>query len=202
MRIKPAPFRIDPTDPFANDKLERRALVQPLTDLLRNSDRSTVLSIEAPWGWGKTTFLDMWKAELAKDSAPVISFNAWETDFTGNPLVSLIAELESGLEQLRPKSKCKKAVENLKNAGKKLLKRAIPVGVRLGTGGLVSLSDDVSDKVVQGVSELTEGIASDFVADYATAKGALHEFKSRLEEAADELRASSSDRFPLTVLVS
>jgi len=48
--------------PFQNDVLEREAPIKKLTTLVESTEQPFVLSIEAPWGWGKTTFIRMWKA--------------------------------------------------------------------------------------------------------------------------------------------
>ena len=56
------------------------------------------MSLDAAWGNGKTTFLNMWKQHLVNQGFPVFSFNAWETDFTGSPFVALSSELLAGLQ--------------------------------------------------------------------------------------------------------
>ena len=57
------------------------------------------MSIDASWGNGKTTFLNMWKQHLRNEGFPVVGFNAWNTDFAEYPLIALTSEL---LNTLRP----------------------------------------------------------------------------------------------------
>src|SRR5438034_2702502 len=74
--------------PFANDALERKGAIEKLTNLIESTEQPFVLSIEAPWGWGKTTFTRMWKAHLESKDQVCLHFNAWENDFVDDPLVT------------------------------------------------------------------------------------------------------------------
>lgn len=168
---------------------------------LKFVDQPFVLSVEAPWGWGKTTFLRMWTAELAARDAPVVSFNAWETDFSDAPLVSMLAELNVGIHALQPDTKGKAVFEGLRNAGSAVLKRAIPLAIRVGTSGLVSLSDDISEDIQKATTDLSERVAGDFVAAYSTAKDSLKDFKQKLAAVAEELKTRAPNGFPLTIFI-
>ena len=88
---------------FKNCKLEREPIADNLTKIIENlgGKGSFVLGIDSPWGTGKTTFIKMWqkKLELEKsDKIFTIHFNAWENDFYGNVLLSLIGELDKYLD--------------------------------------------------------------------------------------------------------
>ena len=60
-------------------------------------DGSLVVSLNAPFGSGKSTFLSMWKADLDEHPAPdrpkAIMLNAWESDYCGDPLMSVVTGL-------------------------------------------------------------------------------------------------------------
>lgn len=118
MKIKPDDIRVPCDEPFRHDLLDREKTVQTLTNLLHNLETPYTLSIDAPWGNGKTTFLNLWKQHLRIQGFPVVSFNAWETDFAESPLVALSSELLETLENLddvpRPElSVLKKATRNV-----------------------------------------------------------------------------------------
>jgi hypothetical protein len=62
-----------------------------------------VLALTSKFGSGKTTFLRMWKSSLEnannKTEKPlVISLNAWESDYYGDPLFAIISALVERLE--------------------------------------------------------------------------------------------------------
>jgi predicted KAP-like P-loop ATPase len=58
------------------------------------------MSIDSPWGTGKTTFIKMWQAHLESQSVTSICFNAWESDYAEDPLVALVAELDRWVKSL------------------------------------------------------------------------------------------------------
>ncbi|WP_417394000.1 KAP family P-loop NTPase fold protein [Gimesia chilikensis] len=63
---------------------------------------SLVLALNSKFGFGKTTFLNMWKNKLDRsddDGKPlVISLSAWESDYFGDPLFAIISSLVDSLE--------------------------------------------------------------------------------------------------------
>ncbi len=78
---------------------------------------SLVLALTSKYGSGKTTFLEMWKTSLERedkttDQPLVISLNAWESDYYGDPLFAIISAL---VECLKVKGK---SVNGLVNAAK------------------------------------------------------------------------------------
>src|SRR5688572_19327583 len=64
MLKKSSELKIDPKNPFANDALKRKPAIELLTKLAESTTQPFVLSVEAPFGQGKTTFLNLWKAQL------------------------------------------------------------------------------------------------------------------------------------------
>ena len=77
-----------------SEKLERFLIVEH--DFVEGS---LVVSLNAPFGAGKTTFLSMWKSDLDKrrknDPAipKAVVVNAWDSDYCGDPLLSLVDAL-------------------------------------------------------------------------------------------------------------
>ena len=59
---------------------------------------SLVIALSAKFGFGKTTFLKMWSSSLKNakkngDKPIVVSLNAWESDYCGDPLYPIISAL-------------------------------------------------------------------------------------------------------------
>ncbi|MBN2756008.1 MAG: hypothetical protein JXR51_02450 [Bacteroidales bacterium] len=52
-----------------------------------------VISIDADWGFGKTTFMNSLKTELENNNFTVFTFNAWENDLEEDPLASFVRSL-------------------------------------------------------------------------------------------------------------
>lgn len=56
-----------------------------------------VLAVDAEWGYGKSFMIERWKQEVELQGYPAIYFDAWQNDFTPDPLLAFISELDDGL---------------------------------------------------------------------------------------------------------
>lgn len=92
---------------WRDDKLERQQQAKFLTEFVAeqyerlkrqsidecpSARRHFVLNIDSPWGYGKTFFLERWKKDLEKNHL-VLEFNAWSNDYSKDPLLSFLAEI-------------------------------------------------------------------------------------------------------------
>jgi hypothetical protein len=108
LSIKIAESEINKDDPWADDKLGRKACADTLTSLLAGQTTALTVSVNGEWGSGKTFMLKRWQQQLANEKYKAIYFNAWEDDFMGDPLVSIVGQLR----------KCLKEDANLKGLAK------------------------------------------------------------------------------------
>lgn len=111
--------------PFKDDLLDREQYAKVLTNILENSEEGFVLSINADWGYGKTTFVKMWEAMLQDKGFQTIYFNAWESDFVADPMMALIDGLRTGFEEKDLSSESMQKLSALWNAAIGVVK-AIP----------------------------------------------------------------------------
>ena len=82
MNFKGEPLDI-PDKPFANDKFGLEIIADNLEKIIRASSGNLVLSIDASWGKGKTTFIQMWEKKLRLSGKyKTLYFNAWERTIT------------------------------------------------------------------------------------------------------------------------
>lgn len=64
-----------------------------------DTEQSLIISIDSPWGTGKTTFLEMWEKELEKnEDIKLLSYNAWLDDDFDNPLISITMKIHENIE--------------------------------------------------------------------------------------------------------
>lgn len=142
MKLKPKNLHIPPDNPFAEDKLSRSPGADILTQLVSTIREPFVLAIDSPWGTGKTTFLKMWMALLKTKGFPSLSFNAWDSDFTGDPLVSFIGEMRTSLDLSKINAETPTAAEEYFSKGKKLLgtlaRKSVPLAVKLLSQGALT----------------------------------------------------------------
>lgn len=181
MRLKAPVFQIDPENPFKNDLLDRLESAAMLTELASSLEDPFVLCIDAPWGQGKTTFLSMWRQHLENSGFVTLHFNAWENDFSDDALISLIGEIDLGMQQIKlPDGKKAQAIEHLKKIkrlGASLAKRAIPVAAKVVTAGVLDL-DKVTEEALAGLSQ---SFAQDQINNYESSKKTVQGFKKELE---------------------
>ena len=65
------------------------------------ADSSLVVSVTAPWGYGKTTFVKLMKQKLQAESGNkhfVFYFDAWKNDYSEDALTSFLAEFKASLD--------------------------------------------------------------------------------------------------------
>lgn len=201
MRIKPSKIEIVTEYPFSNDLLERKESADVLTELIASIDDPFVFCIDAAWGEGKTTFLLMWKQHLENQGFSTLYYNAWENDFTDDALVSLIGELDAGVEELKlskgTKSKAKAHLQKMKNIGSSLVRKAIPATVKIATAGVV----DINEMVDEALTNLSETLAKDQIEKYEKSKQSLKGFKQELAKFANEVSTTTEPTKPMVVII-
>ena len=183
VRIQPPALRISKDAPFDSDRLGRKETVEVLTRIVSRIEGPCVLALDAPWGYGKTTFLTMWAQWLRREEQgfPIVAcFNAWETDFANHPLLALSSELTKELEA-SDKTAPSPAFNTFKQAGRKLLRAAIPAIPQLA-GSLIPV---VGSAVGAVLSEAVSDVAD--TNDYQEASEAIAEFKAALGKLAQGL---------------
>lgn len=98
MDLRTKDIKISNENPFEHDLLHRKQYADVLMQIVKNTKGGFTLSINADWGYGKTTFVKMWEASLQNEGYKTIYFNAWETDFVADPMMALIDGLRDGFE--------------------------------------------------------------------------------------------------------
>jgi predicted KAP-like P-loop ATPase len=94
MKLHPPKVVVDPANPFEQALFGRKEFAESLTALLRNVSEGLVVFVNAPWGEGKTTFAEMWRAHLKHhEKLEVIYFDAYAADYFDDPFVSFTGEI-------------------------------------------------------------------------------------------------------------
>ena len=191
IRIQPREIEIPEDDPFKNDLLGRKESVEVITHLMGSIEGPCVLAVDAPWGTGKTTFLNIWAQHLRNSGFPVVKFNAWESDFSEDPLVAIAAELTGGLQQYIPaKHRAKLGV--LKKATSKILIATASGVIRSATHGIIDPSV-ITDGKEESYAEIR-------IAQYREAQNYIHGFKRTLQDIAETLHSSRAG-LPLILVI-
>jgi len=111
---------------FNDDLFELEDFSRQLDDFISTEhdyvEGSLVIALTSKYGSGKTTFLEMWKSSMSNsdnsaDKPLVISLNAWESDYCGDPLFAIISALIECLEINGKQNQVDKLVNAAKNLG-------------------------------------------------------------------------------------
>ncbi len=94
---------------YPKDTLDRAKYAQYLTNFLASKGyeesaedddkkRNYVLNLNSEWGSGKTYFLRRW-AEALKANHPVVYVDAWQQDYSDDPLMTVISSMTKQLRE-------------------------------------------------------------------------------------------------------
>lgn len=227
-------------DSWKIDKLQREREAEFLTTYLigkskleHNSfnDGSFVLNVNAEWGFGKTYFLCNWADDLAAKGHPVVYFDAWQNDFSKEPLVAFISTINTQLEPYFNKKlgaravRVKKILGEWYGNGKKLLNPSSPLlwGILakklagMSMEQLGELCDDENEEVPlneetpestdenkefkQTVSTVVSKAASQMLASHNSTKKTITEFKNSLKKLTNHLNSLKTINIPIFIFV-
>ena len=156
IRVQPLDIEVPEQNPFAEDLLDRREAVETLTNIVSNVDGPCILGIDAPWGAGKTTFLNIWEKYLGAKGFIVVRFNAWENDFLKEPFVALSTEI---IEELRRAGGVESGWRSLSGEATQVVMQALPSIL----GSIASNTPILGSSAETAVKSLAERVISSHV---------------------------------------
>jgi hypothetical protein len=156
MKFRNENLNIESSDPFANDALGRRPLVEFLEGLIQKSESSLVLAIDSPWGTGKTTLVKMLQAKLEIENFRCVYFNAWAVDYSNDPLMALVSKVD--LLGLGSSSDTKKRIKNLKSIATLVGKRGVIAAVKASTFGALDLEKEIETVLSNGAGDASSDL--------------------------------------------
>ncbi|MFO1512351.1 MAG: P-loop NTPase fold protein [Verrucomicrobiota bacterium] len=196
---KNPPFAINESEPFNDDKLGHKPSIELLSRLVQSAEQPFVITVEAPWGWGKTKFIERWKAHLAKEKHACLYFNAWENDFVADPLVAFIGELRPIVEAIKggtdKNSPVRQKLHRLQELGVKLAKKSAPVLIKaaarkaLGSETVKEVSE-IAAESAETTAELVSETVKRQIERYDEEKNSIADFRKTLSELAEAITSS------------
>jgi hypothetical protein len=204
MKINPPKVIIDEKEPFKEALFGREEFAKSLSRLIQSVSESLVVFVNAPWGAGKTTFSEMWRAYLKQQQQEVIYYNAYAADYFDDPFVSFSGEIlelvDKRLNEGKGLIERREFKETAIDVGKRLAGLAAKVGLRAITLNAVEPAhlQELSE-IAAGVSEIGADVIEKEIENYAGEKDALKKFKGNLTKLAAKIREEQG--FPLTIFV-
>ena len=159
------------TEPFADDQLGRKEIAEHFKNVLLNTDLN-VFSVVAPWGCGKTYFIQNLIKTMEEDSVNIL-YNAWESDFYDSPLIPLLVELLNTIESCCEKTELEKDIKSVKDVIKNICsKTSFQAGINVGFVNC-SADFDPNKKMIES--------------EYIELKKLIQDFRSKLKSIQERL---------------
>lgn len=181
---------------FENDKLNRKFLAVNLTNILQHSDTDTqglILALNAQWGNGKTTFIKMWKNMLDKENKILnLYFSAWEEDYTKEPLIAVLGELNRYLTENKIQNK---NFNQVMESVQKIFKRTLPILPKIIVKALlnkIEIDNESSEELLQA---LTGDDTKTLIENYSKEKECLVQLKENLTKVFEATGAKEGQPF-------
>lgn len=189
------------THNFDNCKLDRKSYGEFLANYIIGESDGFVLNLNGSWGAGKTEFLKRMYTHLISKSHPCIYIDAWESDFSKDPLTVVTSELLTQLKLFNFDIDGQLAGRELKKFFTKALK-----GVAVGTaGGLSKYFLGDSSLGVGAMQELlneeSEKYIDTITTEYHEQIDAINKIRENLTILANVLKTSYVAELPIVVLV-
>lgn len=211
---------------WQNDKLNRQKeaefLKKYLNEIYQESTadlnlESFVLNLNADWGYGKTFFLTKLKEHLHEiDKHPVMYFDAWQNDYSKNPLLGFISEIQNNLKDYEKQIPISgELLENFKEKSRKLISAISGIGanilVKKITGDTL---DDLKTKYDSGMDsneiakifgdnseKLINGLVQKSLDEHQETKVLIVDFKNSLERITKSLHDDANYNLPMYILI-
>lgn len=135
---------------FEDDFLERKPISKQLSSLVERIEDPVVLALDDKWGSGKTFFLKRWVAAHTLENsgtATTIYFDAFESDYLTDPLVSIITAVSARFPEEQAET-----VKRWKTAATRLAKPALGIALSVATFGAKQHFDDIGDAIADAAS--------------------------------------------------
>jgi hypothetical protein len=180
MKFRLAEIAVSDDDPFKHDSLQRKDVVEFVSNLIKQLEGPFVLALDSPWGTGKTTVAKMLRAVLKKDNYVTVYFNAWKEDYVSDPLIPMVAAIDDiKIAQDAADGVFQQRMAAVKKVVSTVAKRGLIAGVKVGTMGVLDL-----DKVQEDVLSNESGkAAEDLIESFKKEKRSLEKFRESLEDA-------------------
>jgi hypothetical protein len=176
---------------------------------------SFVMNINAGWGFGKTFFLKHWIADLKEKGHPVVYFDAWVNDYSENPLLAFMAELEDAFEEYKSSvPKGKKLVENIFKSARKLIAPTLSIAANALTRKVLgdsfenikeafteTDSEEKTNLVAEQVEKLVSDAVENAITEHRATKSAIENFKKSLIALVEALKAKQGIQLPIYILI-
>jgi len=182
-------------------KLNRREYGEFLLNYLLGEPGEFVLNLNGTWGSGKTEFLKRLYVAALERGHPAIYINAWESDFSQQPLVVVASELLAQLNCFN--DNIGEGFDEAKKAFGRFIRGSIIVGAAALSHhltGEVEFGKAAAENML-GAETPPETLMDGLSKNHAEQKATMQEIRKRLTALAEVLETNLGAKLPILVLV-
>ena len=185
--------------PFENCLLDRKDFGEFIADYIISEKDGFVLNLNGSWGTGKTYFLQMLYAHLVNLRHPTVYIDAWESDFSKDPMSVIASELVSQLSKL---NHCiGSEFTTLKSFFGKALKGTLIASSAIASKAVLGDSTAGAELMKALTEEKPQDIYSKITRDYQEQIDAIRSIRNELSALAETLATSYGANLPVVVLI-
>ncbi len=207
MKLRSPEIIIPPEEPFRNDKFNRIEYANSLRQIFSKIEDNIIISIDANWGEGKTTFAKMFIADLKRNNINCIYYDAYKNDYTSDPFYSFSSEIIQFIKN-QNNDNLKSHDSEFRKLATKILKNIVISTTRLGMKVAANkISDYVDIELLKEYKDDLSAIPSDVLSsliewkfeNYQKEKELIDKFQESLVNIGIETRKVQN--FPLLIII-
>ncbi|WUR11043.1 P-loop NTPase fold protein [[Empedobacter] haloabium] len=204
MRIVAKQAVVEKGDGFKNDLFGRESFGRSLLSIIRNSSEALVISIDARWGEGKTTFVKMWQDALAQEGLPSIYIDAFQNDYVDDAFLVLASNITSyakahsdGAGETEFRARATQVFVKLLSWSGKVAVKSLTLGA-IGRSELDTL-DEIKDDIVDPIADTTERLIADKLGSARQDAELADDFKKSLSVLPAKLKGNEGGRLVVII---
>jgi len=180
---------IDKDDIWKDDKLERKEIAEQFTKIISTIHQPFVISINSPYGTGKTFFTKRWQETLKADGYATVYFNAWETDYSKDALLAFMSTLRTEVKDYIIEEDAAKLGQLISTTASFIAKRSLPLMAKTGARVLLGTgADDLEKAIDTDLANFTEGFVKASLEGHEEEQGLQESFKKELTQLPELLK--------------
>lgn len=186
---------------WADDVLDRGAVAVDFTTIIKSLKTPHVVGINAGYGMGKTFFVDRWCKDLKDSGHAVLFFNAWENDFSDDPLMAFVVDLQEQVASMGMK-KAESAIQGVLESAGRIGFQAMKSAAEAAALGLVNLDDINNAEKAEDFKKAYGAFAQEKVRAHLDVREGIKGFKQGLSGIASAIKDKSGDgALPVIVFI-
>ncbi|PZP12306.1 MAG: hypothetical protein DI602_09770, partial [Aliarcobacter butzleri] len=182
------------------DELSRKDIANLYVRFINALDGHHVVALDAPWGSGKSTLINYMCEEFENNNDVFVKYNAWENDYTEEPLLSLMSDIHKEFQEKQyiGVDEWKNFVSHMVKATKLLSKGTLKGISRIIAG--TEATSDFEKACVEVSSAVTDETANNLFKDIDESKKSRKEFKEELKNYTNKiLKEKSKDKLIIII---